>query len=120
MGMIKLPNQSINFFNDNYLNIFESGNLAEGQWNKKVADWACKYTSADYALAVNSNGAGIFTLLRLMIEYRSKKKVFLQSNSMFGVKTLAASSGLEICGYIDCRLDYLMPTYEQVKSLLSI
>ena len=53
MGMIKLPNQSINFFNENYLNIFESGNLAEGEWNKKVAEWSCSYTSADYSLAVN-------------------------------------------------------------------
>ena len=49
MGMIKLPNQSINFFNENYLNIFESGNLAEGEWNRKVAEWACKYTSSDPA-----------------------------------------------------------------------
>ncbi len=118
MGMIKLPDQSINFFNENYLNIFESGNLAEGEWNKKVAEWSCGYTSSDYALAVNSNGAGIFTILRLMKEYRSKKKVFLQSNTMYGVKTMAASSGLEICGYIDCSLDYLMPTYEQVKEFI--
>ena len=119
MGMIKLPNQSIKFFNENYLNIFESGNLAEGEWNRKVAEWACKYTSSDYALAVNSNGSGIYTILRLLKEYRFKKKVFLQSNTMYGVKTIAVSSGLNLCGYVDCRLDYLMPTYEQVKSFIS-
>jgi len=28
MGMIKLPKKSIDFFNNNYLDIFESGNLA--------------------------------------------------------------------------------------------
>ena len=119
MGMIKLPDQSIKFFNENYLNIFESGNLAEGEWNKKVAEWSCSYTSADYSLAVNSNGAGIFTILRLMKEYRSKKKVFLQSNTMYGVKTIAISSGLEMCGYVDCSLDYLMPTYSQVKEFIN-
>ena len=119
MGMIKLPNQSINFFNENYLNIFESGNLAEGEWNKKVAEWACKYTLSDYALAVNSNGSGIYTILRLLKEYRFKKKVFLQSNTMYGVKTIAVSSGLDLCGYVDCSLDYLMPTYEQVKIFIS-
>ena len=111
MGMIKLPNQSKNFFNENYLNIFESGNLAEGEWNRKVAEWACKYTSSDYALAVNSNGSGIYAILRLLKEYRFKKKIFLQSNTMYGVKTIAISSGLDLCGYVDCSLDYLMPTY---------
>ena len=44
MGMIKLPKKSIDFFNDNYPNIFETGNLAEGDWNIKVAEWSCKYT----------------------------------------------------------------------------
>jgi len=119
MGMIKIPTQSINFFNENYLNIFESGNLAEGEWNRKVAEWSCKYTLSDYALAVNSNGSGIYTILRLLKEYRFKKKIFLQSNTMYGVKTIAISSGLDLCGYVDCSLDYLMPTYEQVKSFVN-
>ena len=34
---------------------------------------------------------------------------------MYGVRTIAISSGLELCGYVDCSLDYLMPTYDQVK-----
>ena len=118
MGMIKLPKKSINYFNENYLKIFESGNLAEGEWNRKVAEWACKYTLSDYALAVNSNGSGIYTILRLLKKYRFKKKVFLQSNTMYGVKTIAISSGLDLCGYVDCSLDYLMPSYGQVKSFI--
>ena len=32
MGMIKLPEQSVSFFEDHYSEIFESGNLAEGKW----------------------------------------------------------------------------------------
>ena len=120
MGMIKLPKKSIDFFNNNYLEIFESGNLAEGDWNKKVADWACTYTAAQYALAVNSNGSGVFAILNILKKYRGKNKVFLQSNTMYGVRTMAASSGLELCGYVDCSLDYLMPTYAQVEEFIGI
>jgi perosamine synthetase len=118
MGMIKLPKKSINFFKDNYLEIFDSGNLAEGEWNKKVAEWSKAYTSSKQALAFNSNGAGIFTVLRILKQYRNKKKIFLQSNTMFGVRTIAISSGLDLCGYVDCSLSYLMPTYEQVKKFI--
>ena len=118
MGMIKLPKKSIDFFNNNYLDIFESGNLAEGEWNTKVADWACEYTSAQCALAVNSNGSGVFAILNILKQYRGKKRVFLQSNTMYGVRTMAASSGLELNGYVDCSLDYLMPTYTQVEEFI--
>ena len=77
MGMIKLPEESIKFFSDYYAEIFQSGELAEGNWNAKVADWICMYSKAPYGLAVNSNGAGLFTILRLLKEYRKKKKIFL-------------------------------------------
>ena len=118
MGMIKLPKNSIEFFNEHYLDIFESGNLAEGAWNKKVSSWACDYTSANHALAVNSNGSGIFAVLNILKHYRDKKKIFIQSNTMYGVRTMAVSSGLELCGHVDCSLDYLMPTYAQVKDFI--
>lgn len=115
MGMIKLPKESIEFFEQNYKQIFSSGELAEGKWNDAVADWTCEYTGAPNALAVNSNGTGLLALLRILKQYRLKKKIFLQSNTMYGVRTIAISSGLELCGYVDCSLDYLMPTYDQVK-----
>jgi perosamine synthetase len=118
MGMIKLPKKSIDFFNSNYTNIFESGKLAEGDWNKKVAEWACKYTSSNFSLAVNSNGSGMYAVLRLWKQYKQKKRIFLQSNTMYGVRTIAISSGLELCGYVDCSLNYLMPTYEQVYNFI--
>ena len=119
MGMIKLPQASLEFFQKHQGEIFSSGNLAEGKWNSAVAEWACSYTSSKYALAVNSNGAGIFTLLRLLKQYRGKKRIFLQSNTMYGVRTIAITSGLNLCGYVDCALDYLMPTYQQVKDFVS-
>ncbi|MDB0021059.1 DegT/DnrJ/EryC1/StrS family aminotransferase [Candidatus Pseudothioglobus singularis] len=118
--MIKLPVDSISFFNENYLEIFETGNLAEGNWNRKISEWACTYTSSDYALATNSNGGGIFAILKILKQYKSKKKIFLQSNTMYGVKTMATSSGLDLCGYVDCELDYLMPTYDQVKKFIDL
>ena len=119
MGMIKLPQASLEFFHENQDEIFSSGNLAEGKWNIAVAELTCNYTNSEHALAVNSNGAGIFTLLRLLKKYRGKKKIFLQSNTMYGVRTIAITSGLNLCGYVDCALDYLMPTYKQVTDFIS-
>ena len=71
MGMIKLPNKSINFYKENIDEIFDSGMLAEGKWNKEIGEWACSYTSAPYGLAVNSNGAGIFALLNILKNFDS-------------------------------------------------
>jgi dTDP-4-amino-4,6-dideoxygalactose transaminase len=115
MGVIKLPSQSIKFFERHYTEIFSSGNLAEGKWNKRVSEWGSEFTSAPFSLAFNSNGSGLFTILRLLKRYRGKKNIFLQSNTMYGVKTIAVSSGLELKGFVDCSLDYLMPTLKQVE-----
>ena len=57
MGMIKIPSKSKEFFDKNLSDIFKTGNLAEGEWNSKVADWTINYTGCESALAVNSNGA---------------------------------------------------------------
>jgi dTDP-4-amino-4,6-dideoxygalactose transaminase len=119
MGMIKLPEQSVSFFEDHYSEIFESGNLAEGKWISKVASWATEYTDAPFAHAVNSNGAGIFSILNILSRYFKKRRIFLQSNTMYGVRTMSITSGLELCGYVDCDLDYLMPTYDQVVDFVS-
>ena len=119
MGMIKLPKQSVSFFENHYSEIFESGNLAEGKWISEVATWATKYTRAPYAHAVNSNGAGIFSILNILGRYFNKRRIFLQSNTMYGVRTMSITSGLELCGYVDCDLNYLMPTYDQVVDFVS-
>ena len=119
MGMIKLPIKSVDFFSENYNEIFQTGELAEGKWSKKVEDWCCEYTKAPFALTVNSNGSGLFSILRILNQYRDKKRIFLQSNTMYGVKTIAISAGLDLCGYVDCTLDYLMPTYKQVENFIS-
>ena len=120
MGMIKLPQASLEFFQEHQDEIFSSGNFAEGKWNLAVAEWACTYTSSQHALAVNSNGAGLFTLLRLLNHYKGKKRIFIQSNTMYGVRTIAITSGLELCGYVDCSLESLMPTYQEVSDFVSM
>ena len=117
--MIKLPEQSINYFYENCEEIFLTGELAEGKWNMQVADWICSYTGAPHALAVNSNGAGLFTILQLLKYYRSKKRIFLQSNTMYGVRSIAISSGLELCGYVNCSLNYLMPTLKNTTDFVN-
>lgn len=119
MGMIKLPNESLVFFNKHSSEIFKSGELAEGKWNQAVADWACNYSTSSNALAVNSNGAGLLALLKIMKHYRGKKRIFLQSNTMYGVRTIAISSGLELCGFVDCKLEFLMPSLDQVDEYVS-
>tara|TARA_B100001559_G_C16503410_1_gene624527 strand:+ start:521 stop:1564 length:1044 start_codon:yes stop_codon:yes gene_type:complete len=118
MGMIKLPKSAVEFYEDNYREIFASGNLAEGIWSEKICEWACSYTSSKYSLAVNSNGAGILSILNVLKMKLNKKRIFLQSNTMYGVKTMSITSGLELIGYVDCSIDYLMPTYDQVKSFV--
>ena len=77
MGQIKLPKKSIEFFEKNYPEIFDTGNLAEGIWNEKVSSWCKNYTQSPYSLAFNSNGSGLFTILRLLKRYRSKENIFL-------------------------------------------
>ena len=118
--MIKLPKRAIEKFTNNYLDIFDSGNLAEGKWNKGVGEYAKNYTSAAYALPVSSNGAGLYAILNILKRYRNYKRVFLQSNTMYGVMTIANSSGLELCGYVNCSLDTLMPSYEDVRSFVKL
>ena len=120
MAMIKLPTASQTYFDSHYREIFSSGNLAEGKWNRAVGEWGCSYTSASHGLAVNSNGAGIFAILNVLKHYRQKKRIFLQSNTMYGVRTMSIASGLDLIGYVDCSVDYLMPTYDQVSDFVSL
>lgn len=115
MGMIKLPQGAIEFFMANVNEVFESGTLAEGNWNKKVATHVCTYTGATNATITTSNGAGMVALLQIYNRYYNRNKVLLQSNTMYGVKTMVKSGNCEIGGYIECSNDILMPTLEDVK-----
>jgi perosamine synthetase len=118
MGMIKLPTKSIDYFNNNIHDIFNSGNLAEGKWNETLSKYIEDYTQCRKSISVNSNGAGIFSVLNIWKYYKGREFVFLQSNTMYGVKTMALASGLKLIGYVDCKLKYLMPTIDDVKTFI--
>ena len=115
MGMIKLPDKSINFFKDNLDEIFHSGNLAEGKWNKRLEDYFEKLTESRNSTVTNSNGSGLVSLMCIYKQYHNRSKVLIQTNTMYGVKTMVPTSGCELIGYIDCQLETLMPSINDLK-----
>jgi len=119
MGMIKIPEEAISFFNKNYNSIFESGNLAEGPWNKEICSWTNNYSGSKFSEVFNSNGSGIFSILSILKRYRGKTDFFIQSNTMYGVKVMGNASGLNFLGAVPCSLDSLMPKTKQVLDYIS-
>lgn len=119
MGMIKIPENSIEFFKKNLDEIFETGAFAEGPWNIKLSNYVKTLTGAVTALPTNSNGSGMVALLSIYRHYHNRKTVMIQSNTMYGVKTMVASGGCTLAGYIQCHLDTLMPSIEDVQIAIS-
>ena len=118
MGMIKIPQAAITKFDENYREIFNTGNLAEGKWNKELSIFFKNYTKSAYAMPFSSNGSGLLSILMLLKKHRGYRRIFIQSNTMYGVKTIAATSGLELFGYVPCSLPTLMPTANQVSKFI--
>lgn len=119
MGMIKLPDNSIEYFKTNLDDIFKSGNLAEGQWNKKLAEYVKDLTKANASISTNSNGAGIVALLSIYRYYYNRNTVLIQTNTMYGVKTMVPAAGCQLGGLIDCKLESLMPSFLNVQHSIS-
>ena len=115
MSFIKTPKKSIEFFKKNQDEIFNSGNLAEGQWNKKLAEKIKEFSSSKYAVSVNSNGSGLVAILLIFKTYFGRENIMIQSNTMYGVKTIVGTAGLNLVDYIDCKIDTLMPCYDDVQ-----
>ncbi len=118
MGMIKLPKESIEFYKGNIDEIFDSGFLAEGKWNKELSDFVRIMTGAKKTVPTSSNGSGIVALLNIYNYYFKRKRVLIQSNTMYGVKTMVPSGGCKLDGFIQCRLESLMPGLEDVKKAI--
>jgi perosamine synthetase len=118
MGVIKLPQASLNFFKSNLDQIFETGSLAEGQWNKALAEFCQSYCKAKIAIPTVSNGSGLMALLQIHAKLNNRSKVLLQSNTMYGVKTLAKSAGLDVEASIKCSTKTLMPTINDVEEAI--
>ena len=119
MSIIKLPKNSIEFFKDNQDKIFESGNLAEGPWNDQLSKKIKSITNAKNAICVNSNGSGLVALLLIYKEYYGRTDVMIQSNTMYGVKTMTKTAGYNLVDIIDCQLETLMPSFNDLKKAVN-
>ena len=119
MGTIKLPNNSIEFFKSNQNKIFESGNLAEGPWNEQLSEKIKSICNVKNAISVNSNGSGLVALLLIYKEYYGRSNVMIQSNTMYGVKTITKTAGYNLVDFIECSLETLMPTFEDLKKAVN-
>jgi len=115
MGTIKLPINSIDFFKSNQNKIFESGNLAEGPWNEQLSEKIKSICNIKNAICVNSNGSGLVALLLIYKEYYGRTDVMIQSNTMYGVKTITKTAGYNLVDFIDCQLETLMPNFADLK-----
>lgn len=118
MGMIKLPKKSIDFFKQNLDEIFNSGNLAEGQWNKKLSQYIQELTGASRSLATNSNGSGIVSLLQIYNRKFGRETVLLQANTMYGVRTMIPAGNCHVGGFINCQITTLMPSLNDVQNAI--
>ena len=115
MSTIKLPKNSIDFFKSNQNKIFESGNLAEGPWNDQLSKKIKTICNVKNAICVNSNGSGLVALLLIYKEYYGRTDVMIQSNTMYGVKTITKTAGYNLVDFIDCQLETLMPNFDDLK-----
>ncbi len=115
MGTIKLPKNAIDFFKSNQNKIFDSGNLAEGPWNEKLSEKIKSICNVKNAICVNSNGSGLVGLLLIYKEYYGRTDVMIQSNTMYGVKTITKTAGYNLVDFIDCQLETLMPSFNDLK-----
>ena len=43
----------------------------------------------------------------------------IQSNTMYGVKTMTKTAGYNLVDIIDCRIETLMPSYNDLKKALA-
>ena len=67
------------------------------------------------AICVNSNGSGLVALLLIYKEYYGRTDVMIQSNTMYGVKTITKTAGYNLVDFIDCQLKTLMPSFDDLK-----
>ena len=116
MSLVKLPKKSLEFFKKNQDEILNSGNLVEGAWNKTLNEKIKEISGAKNAICVNSNGSGLVAILLIFKTYFGREDVMIQSNTMYGVKTMVGTSGLNLVDFINCQIETLMPNYKDVEN----
>ena len=119
MGAIKLPKNSIDFFKNNQNKIFSSGNLAEGPWNDQLSEKIKSIANTKNAICTNSNGSGLVALLLIYKEYYGRTDVMIQSNTMYGVKTITKTAGYNLVDIVDCHLETLMPNFNDIEKAVN-
>ena len=115
MSLVKLPKKSVEFFKKNQDEILNSGNLVEGKWNKILSEKIKEISGAKNAVCLNSNGSGLVAALLIFKTYFGREDVMIQSNTMYGVKTMVGTSGLNLVDFINCQIETLMPSYQDVE-----
>ena len=118
MSLIKIPQSSLDFFKKNQDEIFNSGNLAEGPWNKKLSEKIKEISGSKNAVCVNSNGSGLVAILLIFKTYFGREEIMIQSNTMYGVKTIVGTAGYNLVNYINCQIETLMPSFQDVKNAI--
>ena len=116
MSLVKLPKKSVEFFKKNQDEILNSGNLVEGAWNKTLNEKIKEISGAKNAVCVNSNGSGLVAILLIFKTYFGREDVMIQSNTMYGVKTMVGTAGLNLVDFINCQIKTLMPNYQDVEN----
>lgn len=116
MSFVKLPKKSVEFFKKNQDEILNSGNLVEGAWNKTLNEKIKEISGAKNAVCVNSNGSGLVAILLIFKTYFGREDVMIQSNTMYGVKTMVGTAGLNLVDFINCQIETLMPNYQDVEN----
>lgn len=114
MSLVYVPKSSKDFFEANVSRVLSSGSLAEGEWNKKLAQLVSETTHIPYAIPVASNGLGLQALLSYYRDIYNKKYVIIQDNTFIGQKLLAQNLGYVVVPDIKCNSYTLMPTIDNV------
>ena len=118
MSLVKLPKKSLEFFKKNQDEILNSGNLVEGAWNKTLNEKIKEISGVKNAVCINSNGSGLVAILLIFKTYFGREDVMIQSNTMYGVKTMVGTAGLNLVDFINCQIETLMPNYQDVVNAI--
>jgi len=114
MGLVKIPNKAKQLFLSNIHEVIDSGSLAEGGWNKSLSNLILEKNNSNYCIPTSSNGTGLIAVLHGLRDLYNRHYCFLQGNTMYGVKTTVQTAGYTIIDFVDCSLQTLMPTLEDV------
>ena len=116
MSLIKIPQSSLDFLK-NQDEIFNSGNLAEGPWNQKLSE-KNKDNRFKKCYLRQFKWKWSRSHITNFKEYFGREEIMIQSNTMYGVKTIVGTAGFNLVNYIDCQIETLMPSFQDVRKAI--